>query len=149
MVLLRYAQACRLDWLSSSSLLMREFQKKRRIREALYSWPVIILLAGIFLLLANATWGAYQKAHIAFVNKEKVSNELADLKEREGELTEKIGHLQSDFGIEAEIRERFGVAREGEEVVVIVPSVQDDRVASNNALKKSFWAAIIGFVTRD
>jgi len=129
------------------SINMREFEKKRRIKGVLYSWPAIIVLIGIFFFLANAAWNAYQKAHIAFVGKEKVLNQLNELQERERELTSKINHLQSAYGVEAEMRERFGVVKTGEEVVEIIDPTSGAQDTNPTPLKKGFWATIIGFFT--
>jgi len=46
--------------------------------------------------------------------------ELQLLQERADALEEKVEHLQNTRGIEEELRNRFDVAREGEQVVIIV-----------------------------
>lgn len=46
--------------------------------------------------------------------------ELAELEKKEGELRSEVDLLQSDQGKEQEIRKKFSVTKEGEEVVFLV-----------------------------
>ncbi len=58
-------------------------------------------------------------------------------------LESSIGRLNTDFGIEQEVREKFGVAKEGEEVVVIVG--EGDEEGGNSIQKNSLWIRIKDF----
>lgn len=101
---------------------MLNFKEKRTIKRFLYSKITIALLALILVFLLNSAWGVYKKARIAYENKERVSEDLIELQEREMSLLASIEKLKTERGIESEIREKFGVVRNGEEVVVIVDS---------------------------
>lgn len=55
--------------------------------------------------------------------KEKLNeqeNKLEGLKERAGLLEDKVEYLQDERGIEEELRNRFDVKREGEQVIILI-----------------------------
>lgn len=96
------------------------FKEKRNFNKIVYSKFTIILLTFILFVLLRAVWSVYQKANIAHLNKVKAQNQLSKLVKREDSLLAGIEKLKSSRGVESEIRNRFGVVKEGEEVVVIV-----------------------------
>ena len=124
------------------STLGRKYGAKR----ALYSIPSLVILAVIAIILIKGTVGV--------LHKERSSRESAtDLKEketalilREGDLREKISRLETEKGIQEEIRERFSVAQDGELVAVIVDDQKVSSSTENSVLPwyKRFWFAIIG-----
>jgi cell division protein FtsB len=99
---------------------MFDFHEKRRIRELLYSKPAIGLL---FLLTIWLSISAYNRYEIAAETKKKLEmkqGELQSLQERSGVLEAQVHYLEDDRGIEEELRSRFDVAKEGEDVIVLV-----------------------------
>lgn len=83
-------------------------------------WAVLILLAVV--VAARGAWGVYQKEHASRVLKVEAEAELTELEKREMELRAEIAALKSEHGIEAELRERYDLAAEGEGVVIITGS---------------------------
>lgn len=99
---------------------MFDFHEKRRIRELLYSKPAIGLL---FILTIWLSISAYNRYEIAAETKEKLDikqAELDSMQERANTLEAQVHYLEDDRGIEEELRSRFDVAKEGEDVVVLV-----------------------------
>ncbi len=125
---------------------MLNFKEKRIVKRFLYSKITIALLALILVFLLNSSWGVYKKAKIAYENKERVEGNLKELQEREEALLANIVKLKTDRGIESEIREKFGVVKNGEEVVVIVDSktekTEDD--AQSAMSPRGLWQKFIG-----
>jgi len=78
---------------------------------------VLLLLIAIVL---RGVWGVYQKEKESRELRAEALAKLDDLKKREYELRAEIASLKSNRGIEAELRERYDLAAEGEGVVVIV-----------------------------
>ena len=110
---------------------MFDFHEKRKIRSMLYSKPVVALLfmATGFLLVA-----AYDRYEVAVGTKHRLDTrqaELDALSNRAEILEAKVRYLKDDRGVEEELRSRFDVAKEGEEVVVIV----DDQPATSANLE--------------
>lgn len=100
---------------------MFDFQQKRKLRAVTSSrfiWLFLLLLSGLVL------FSAYNRYQIAqdMANRRAVAEaEVAALEQRKEELKTEVDYLSNERGIEAEMRRQFDVAREGEQVVIIVP----------------------------
>ena len=80
---------------------------------------VLVILASF---LVRGTWGMYGKLVHASDGEEASRVELARLRAREVKVRASVEALSSDRGVEAEVRERYGVLRPGEgEIRVIYP----------------------------
>jgi len=119
---------------------MRELQGKKRTRSALYSWPVVAVLAFMVFLLARGAWGAWEKERYAERKAEESLRELAELEEREDELAGRVERLQTDRGKEEEIRKRYLVGKEGEGVIYITASASSS--GERTAEEKSFLSPL-------
>lgn len=105
---------------------MLDFHEKRKLRGLIYSRPVLIIITIIVLLFLYSVWGAFIKERETNIKKEQREMILVGLEDRKSVLEEEIGRLETDRGIEEEIREKFEVAQEGERVVVIVDAPQEE-----------------------
>ena len=99
---------------------MKEFYTKRKVKRILYSKFSILLLVGIFFLIAKAGFHLYEKERESASNLRNAKQELGRLKDRQGVLTDEIRRLSTPIGVEQEIREKFKVAKEGEHMIIIV-----------------------------
>lgn len=99
---------------------MARFGQKKKITEYLYSKPSIAVLIIIAGFLTVAVYQRYTVEREMAARKEAVEEEKADLLERKDQLQERVEYLSGDRGIEEEIRKHFDVAKEGEQVVIIV-----------------------------
>ena len=98
---------------------MLDVRERTRLRRVLYAKPTIILFAFLVALMLHGVWGIYQKSQEAVAKRDKAVAELAGLATREKELREDIARLSTGDGLEAEIRDRLMVAKEGEKVMII------------------------------
>jgi cell division protein FtsB len=108
---------------------MFDFHEKRKIRSLLYSKPVIAVLV---LLSGFLAVSAYNRYEIAAETKERLEArqaELDKLEERAQMLEARVEHLKDERGVEEELRTRFDVAKEGEEVVIILEDAEVDVVS--------------------
>jgi cell division protein FtsB len=99
---------------------MWEFQEKRNLRKILFSKRVLVLLALVLTFLMYSTGKVYIKSRNAILKNEEIKKEKADLEQRKSELEKEIGRLQSESGIEEEVRKKFNVQKPGEKALVIV-----------------------------
>ena len=102
---------------------MFDFHEKRKIRRIVYSKTVFVLLVCLAVFLSTAVYHRYV---VATDTKEKLEERRVDLEAlqlRAEVLNTKVEYLENERGIEEELRNRFDVAKEGEQVVVII----DDR----------------------
>ena len=108
----------------------------------LYSTGVLVVLGVIVFFLGHATWDVYQKAKVTDERRQEALNELSRLKKQEATLQDQLKRLQTDRGVEEEVRTKFNVAKEGEKVVTIVSPQNED---GSGALQASpWWKRIFG-----
>ncbi len=79
--------------------------------------------AALVVLIALMGWQVYDRYTIERSVAERRASteaEYADMHAQRAELAQQVENMQDDFGIEAEIRQNFDVAREGEQIVIIL-----------------------------
>lgn len=79
----------------------------------------VLLLVAVWLL--SLIWGLAGKAQIAVTEANDARGQYEMLEKRKAMLQANIAALETDRGRDAAIRTAFGVARAGEEVIVVVP----------------------------
>ncbi len=119
-----------------------DFHDKQRARRFMYSPLTFIVFAGFIIMSAWNTWDMYQKSHKTAVLLEKTKEAYSDLENREAFLDSKIESLSTDVGVEAEIRDRFGVAKVDEEVIVILSDEKDTPLSNES---QSIWSRMKGW----
>ncbi|NTV44658.1 MAG: hypothetical protein HGA67_03100 [Candidatus Yonathbacteria bacterium] len=112
-------------------------KKKHLVFErAVSSNVTATVLIIVVALLGNATWNVYCKYADARVKEERAKQELTALVARVEVLNDDIGRLQTDAGREEEIRKRYGVAKPGERMVVLVDDTKNNAAVTT---EKSSW----------
>jgi cell division protein FtsB len=99
---------------------MATFQQRRDPTRLMWRRVIAIILLLVIALAVRGVWGAYNKSQDSYVLKVEAQAKLNDLEKREYELRADIANLRSEKGVEAELRERYDLAKDGEGVVVIV-----------------------------
>jgi cell division protein FtsB len=125
---------------------MFDFQQKRKIRKVIYSKMFFVVLLILIAILAKATYEIYKKESLSSESLNETQKELGDLKSRQSMLNSEISKLNTDSGIEEEIRSKFDVAKPGETVVVVVGAntSSSENDTSSNA---GFWQTILNLFT--
>ena len=124
------------------NLFMREFQDRRRVRKLLHSRYAIVALVIIIFLLVQAVWGIYIKFEKSKVFAEKAQADLTTLQNREKTLAKSIESLSTEEGKEKELRDRFGVVKSGEKMIILVDDPVDVKPSAND-LNDSWWHKIL------
>lgn len=100
------------------------------------------LLIGLLLLvifgLVSLIWGLVGKARVAVREAQNARGQYQAIEERKAMLEASLAALDTERGKDTAIRMAFGVARPGEEVIVVVPPV----VATATPLR-SWWQKIL------
>ena len=99
---------------------MRDFQRKRGWRNILESWPVLAFLGILLLFFIWGIIGFTGKMHMTRENRKIAENKVQELELEKEKLSSDIAKLKTEKGIEENIREKFGLAKEGEGMIVIV-----------------------------
>ncbi len=112
---------------------MFDFYEKRKIRSFLYSKVFIfcILLATIFLSIS--VHNRYTVASEMHEKLEKRKAELEELKGRAALLESKVEYMKDERGIEEEIRSRFDVAKEGEQVIILLDEEKKEKIIATSS----------------
>ena len=119
--------------------------RKNRIKAIVYSRFTLGILLVLCILLAMSVYEGFSIERDMHARRAVVEAELQALHEREALLEEKVDYLNDERGVEAEIRKHFDVAREGEQVVVLVDKQRPTPSTSSTSLSdtpknNSFWS---------
>lgn len=102
------------------------------------------ILVGLLLLvsfwLLSLIWGLAGKARIAISQAREVEQQYRSFEGRKIALTEDLAALATERGQDAAIRTAFGVARPGEEVIVVVPPS-----APVSTSTRSWWQKVLSW----
>jgi cell division protein FtsB len=124
---------------------MREFQERRKIRGFFYSKKMIVLLLLIFAFLSYFTVKLYFKNRNALAKRDEIRKELADLEERRAGLQNDVSRLNTESGMEQEIRDKFNVQKPGEQALIIVDKSAENVKIESGGLG-SFFNGIWGWI---
>ncbi|MCK5022138.1 MAG: hypothetical protein KAR54_02730 [Candidatus Pacebacteria bacterium] len=115
------------------------------MNKIIYSWPVNFILLCIVLFLIKNVFDIYQGEKLSSINREHSESVFAGLENKSNLIEEEIKLLKTEKGIEAEIRDKFRVVREGEQMAVIINS---DKSLDKEKLKKKkdgLWEHFLDF----
>lgn len=117
-----------------------DFQRKRQIKNIVYSKLFLIVLLVLIFFLGRSTFDIYQKSKLSYNNYIKVKRDYDSIEARKAMLESEINRLATDSGIEEEIRSKFNVAKPGETVVIIIDKNSTSTDVDN--IKKDFWSSL-------
>ncbi len=122
---------------------MKRYQKSKDWRSYLETWPVLAMLSVLVLIIGWGVLGLIGGLRDTIKNKNIARAKVAELTERKERLAYDIENLETDAGKEKIFRENYGLAKEGEEVIVIVDdkSLEKDK----NKDKKGVFGAFKGW----
>ena len=106
-------------------------------------WQRGVLIGFLLLVafwLASLIWGLAGKAHIAVSQANDVERQYQELEARKAALETSLAALGTSRGQDAAIRTAFGVARPGEEVIVVVSPA-----TATVATTTSWWQEIVNW----
>jgi cell division protein FtsB len=107
---------------------MRNFREKSKWRAVAQSKPFLLFLGIVILVFAWNVFGLWRKMRTTVSNANLAAARVAELESQKAKLTEEIDTLNTTEGKEKIFRENYGLAKEGEDVIVVVPekNSQDD-----------------------
>src|SRR5512132_4047822 len=99
---------------------MRALQRRQRIKQRLYSAPLLAAFFVFTLLIARGAFLIMQKERQSAAEVLALETKAAALSEQEKRIGDEIDRLKTESGIDEEIKQKFNVSAEGEHVAVIV-----------------------------
>ena len=127
---------------------MLEFQQKRKFRKIMYSRTALIVLCLVAVIFIRATWNVYEKEQMSEEYVTQAQSQLDKLSAKKEAISGAVSALGTDKGIEAEIRRKFRVVKDGEQIAVIVDdasSTGSSEEALATSTDQGFWNTIISF----
>jgi cell division protein FtsB len=121
---------------------MLDFEEKRIFKKIIYSKISLIFLFILFLFIAKGVYGAYLDKKMTEENRNTALKELNELENRKNNLKLEIERLNTEEGKEQEIRDKFGLVKTGEQMIMIV----DEKEKSNYSYKEdtNLWEKFLG-----
>jgi cell division protein FtsB len=95
--------------------------KRRPARMTQREMGMTVVLSIAIIWFAFLVAGIYEKEKIARTTVQETRVELAALEARKNTLAATVNGLETERGHEASLRETFGVAKPGEDVIIVVP----------------------------
>ena len=104
---------------------MLDFEERRKIRNLLFSKLTLLLLLILIFFTARAAYERFTVERQVQRKSQDKQEELEALKERATVLESRVERLKDERGVEEELRNRFDVAKEGEQVVIILDNGEE------------------------
>lgn len=114
---------------------------RRRIPFTSREIGVISFLSLLVIWLGVLVVGIFNKEQVARLTVNDTRAQLAALDARSAELTSTVNQEDTSRGQEAAVRETYGVAKPGEEVIIVVPKQNAAPPPSN-----SLWSKVKSFL---
>ena len=122
---------------------MLDFRQKRKVRNILYHPATLVFLFVLVVFFLHSTWVVYIKKRTSESLKNSLVAKVENLRARDAELSSKIERLKTEAGLEEEIRSKFTVAKNNENMVIVVE--ENNTNATNTAERASFWQKFLDF----
>lgn len=104
---------------------MFDYHEKRKIKSWLFSKTAIAVLLIPIVFLSVSVLERYEKERDTREKRAERALELEEIEARAAALEARVEAAESERGIESEIRRRYDVAKEGEQVVVIIDETEE------------------------
>lgn len=114
-------------------------------RRLFYSKFSILLLFIVFISIVFSTVGVYRKSREAAQKNDEVKSKLDKLRAKKDYFDSEVARLKTNAGIEEELRDKFQIAKPGEEVLIIVDDARNNNEETNPVKSKSWFWGIFGF----
>ena len=125
---------------------MLDSQQKRKVRNIAYHPVTLVVLAALVLIVLHSTWLVYQKKSASEKMKNISMARTKELRLRDNQLKSNISRLGTDVGVEEEIRSKFSVAKEKENMVILVGDTGSKESATST--EKNFWQRLWSFLSK-
>ncbi|MDQ5953015.1 MAG: hypothetical protein QG551_243 [Patescibacteria group bacterium] len=106
----------------------RHIRKERFISRLIRSPFSYVVLIVFILIFSISAVGTYKKSRIAKQKTKQVEAQFQSLVEQEAHLKSSLEDMNTEYGMEKALREKFGIVKEGEVSVIIVDPKEEEKV---------------------
>lgn len=107
---------------------MRNFQQQRGWKNIVQSKPFLILFGAVILVFSWNVFGFWNKMQETARNKKIVEDKVTALLKQKENISSEINSLNTAEGKEKFFRENLGLAKEGEDTIVVVEEKKSPEV---------------------
>ncbi|MEK7566933.1 MAG: hypothetical protein AAB527_02255 [Patescibacteria group bacterium] len=104
---------------------MKSFQNRNFNRRLMYSWPAVAVIFLVAVFLGQAAVRSYITASRTRSAYLEVKKDREELTAERADLEKKLDYLSTSYGLERELRRKFGLVKPGERLVVMVDRPQE------------------------
>lgn len=123
--------------------IMLDIQQKRKLRSFMYNKFTLLTLFILVIVSVHSAWVVYDKKMESESLMNRSKQRVDELRKREEDLNQKIERLDTEVGIEEEIRSKFSVTKENENMVIVVP--KEEKIATSAPMKITIWAKLMSY----
>ncbi|MDO8523653.1 MAG: septum formation initiator family protein [bacterium] len=116
----------------------------KRLFARIVLWAGIVAAFVLLFSLVETTWSVYTKERQARQAHLDEAQTLSELEGRQQSLTTRISELGTSRGIEEQVRDRYDVAKSGEQVIILTNTPNDKGSAGRNS-SLSFWGRFLSW----
>ncbi len=118
---------------------MLDFRLRQKRRKVLSSNLTILALCILIAIITKEVWDVYQREQLARASLEQARVQQQSVEERKEFLESEIALLHNETGVESKLRERFGIAKPGEKVIMLIDAPATNTPSTNGI---SIWERI-------
>lgn len=126
------------------NIYMLEFQEKLEFKKKLYSKVTLLILIVATCFVLVRLFVFYKKQDLARENLSKTASVLESLRARESSLSAEIEKMNTQAGLEEEIREKYGLIKPNEEVIMVVDN-NDNEEKPSTTPTPSIWQKLVKY----
>jgi cell division protein FtsB len=120
---------------------MRSFQKGGRLKHIMQSKLFLIFLGIVILAFFFNMFSFVNKMEETAKNRKIVEDKITELEKSKEQFNSDIGKLKTEAGVEENIRNKFGLAKDGENMILITDDKSQIETPQKSNLE-SFWSTI-------
>ncbi len=124
---------------------MRDLQERRRWRAILHSPVFLVILSIIVVSLLRSNYNIYKKNQIAKINRGESDKKLAQLVGKHDRLSSLLKKLDTERGVEEELRNKFQITKSGERVLVVVDEEGQQDYTGTTTIDQGYWEGFKSF----
>ncbi len=113
---------------------------KRSYRRILFSWGTLAVALVITFLGVKGVFEMYSKESLSRERLVAAQKEQEDFRLRHASLSQAVSFLETDEGVESELRKKYRVIKPGEEAVLIVNDTIVPPATTTVRIHRSWYA---------
>jgi len=126
---------------------MYKFQKRDKIKRIIYSWPMLAFALFVIIWLGVKVLAVYKSERLSRANRDQAEEMRQLLEEEYTSINSEIQFLKTEKGVEKEIRDKFRVVKEGEQLAIIVNSDANRPGKTPTVKAETIWTKLMSLLS--